>query len=92
MKTRVLIHTRMIVVCIGRLCGQLAYVYASYTYDSHTGMNHTSTLIVLVGILCARQSYAYETKTHIFTSHSDGHANHTQSIRMCTPIIRKRIT
>ena len=92
MKTKVLIHTSMIVVRVGRLRGRLAYVYASYTYDSHTAMNHISTLIVLVGVLRARQSYAYRTETYIFTSHSDADANHTQRIRICTPIIRERFT
>jgi len=51
MKTKVLIHTSMIVVRIGHLLGGLAYVYASCTYDSHIGMNYISTLIVLVGVL-----------------------------------------
>ena len=46
MKSKVLIHTSMIVVRVGRLRVRLAYVYASYTYDSHTGMNQTRTLIV----------------------------------------------
>jgi hypothetical protein len=83
MKTKVLIHTNMIVVRVARLRGRLAYVYASYTYDSHTEMNHTSTLIIRVGFLRARQSYAYgyETETHIFTSHFDAHANHTHRNR-----------
>jgi len=63
MKTKVLIHTSMIVVRIGRLRVQLAYVYVSYTYDSHTGMNHARTLILLVGVLRAPQSYAYGTET-----------------------------
>jgi len=92
MKTKVLIHISMIVVRVGRLRVRLAYVYASYTYDSHTGMNHTHTLIVLVGVLCARQSHAYETEMHIFTSHFDAHANHTHRICIRTPIIRKRFT
>jgi len=51
MKSKVLIHTRMIVVCVGRLCGRLAYIYASYTYDSHTAMNYISTLIVRIDFL-----------------------------------------
>jgi len=92
MKSKVSIHTSMIVVHVGCLCGRLAYTYASYAYDSHTGMNHTSTLIVLVGVLRARQSYAYGTETHIFTSHFDAHANHTHRICIRTPIIRKRFT
>ena len=82
----------MIVVRVGRLRGRLAYVYASYTYDSHTGMNYISTLIVRLGVLLARQSYAYRTETYIFNSHSDADANHTQRIRIRTPIIRKRFT
>ena len=92
MKTKDLIHTCMIVVRVGRLRGQLAYVYASYTYDSPTEMNYISTLIVHVGVLRARQSYAYGTETHIFTSHFDAHANHTHRICIRTPIIRKRFT
>jgi len=51
MKTNVLIHTSMIVVRVGRLRGRLAYVYVSYTYDSHTAMNHISTLIVSIEFL-----------------------------------------
>ena len=80
----------MIGVRVGRLRVRLAYVYASYTYDSHTAMNHISTLIVLVGVLRARQSYAYGTETHIFTSHFDAHVNHRHRIRIRTPIICKR--
>ena len=90
MNTKVLIHTSMIVVSEGSLHGQLAYVYASYRYNSPTGMNHTSTLIILIDFLRARHSYAYETETPIFTSHFDAHANHTHKIRICTPIIRKK--
>ena len=92
MKAKVLIHTRKIVVRVGRLLGQLAYVYESYTYDSNTGMNHVRTLMVRVGFLLAQQSYAHETETHIFTSHFDAHVNHTHKIRIRTPIIRKRFT
>jgi len=46
MKTKILIHMLMIVIGVGSLRRQLAYVYASYTYDIHTGMNQTRTLIV----------------------------------------------
>ena len=92
MKTKILIHTSMIVVHIARLRGQLASVYASYTYDSPTAMSHISTLIVLEGVLRARQSYAYGTETYIFTSHFDAHANHTHRICIRTPILRKRFT
>jgi len=92
MKTKVLIHTSLIVVRVGRLRVRLAYVYASYTYNSQMAMNHISTLIVRVGFLRAQQSYAYETETQIFTSHFDAHANHTHRICIRTPIIRKRFT
>jgi len=51
MKTKVMIHTSTIVVRVGHLNGRLAYVYASYTYDSHTAMNHISTLIVRIDFL-----------------------------------------
>ena len=53
MKTKVMIHTSMIVVRVGHLRVRLAYVYASYMYDSHTAMNHKSTLILRVGFLRA---------------------------------------
>ena len=92
MKTKVLILTHMIVIHVGSLCGQLAWVYDSYTYDSSTAMNHTSMLIVRIDFLRARQSYAYETEMPIFTYHSDARANHMQRIRTRTPIIRKRST
>jgi hypothetical protein len=68
MKTKILIHMLMIVIGVGSLRRQLAYVYASYTYDSHTGMNQTRTLIVWVVFLRAWQSYAYETKTYFYLS------------------------
>jgi len=89
MKTKVLIHTHMIVVRVGSLRGRLAYIYDSYLYDSSTAMNHTSTLIIRIDFLRARQSYTCETKTHIFTSHFDAH---TRRNPMRTPIIRKRLT
>jgi len=92
MKTKVFILTSMIVIRVGRLHVQLAYVYASYTYDSHTAMNHIGMLILHVGFLRARQSYTYKTETHIFTSHFDAHANHMHRICIRTPIIRKRFT
>jgi len=92
MKIKVLFHTSMTVVRVGRLRVRLAYVYASYMYDSHSAMNHISTLIVRIGFLRTRQSYAYETETHIFISHFDAHVNHTHRICIRTSIIRKRFT
>ena len=82
----------MIVLHIGSLCLRLAYIYESYTYDSPTVTNDTRTQIELVDFSCIRQSYAYDNKTHVFTSHSDVHANYMLRIHMRMPIIRKRST
>jgi len=60
MKTKVLIDTSMIVVRRRSLLGQLVYIYASYTYDSPTGMIHTRRLIIHIDFLRRQQSYAYE--------------------------------
>ena len=100
MKTKVLIHTCMIVVCVGSLRGRLAYVYDSYTYNSSTAMNHTSKLLVRLThrlpMYTTIIQYAYETKANIFTSHAHAHANHTQRIvRACQSYARdsrKRLT
>jgi len=89
-KFKILIHTHMIVVRIGSLHIQLAYLYESSTYDSPTAMNNTHTQIIRVDFLLVRQSDAYTRKTHVFTSPSDVHANHRLRICTHTPIIRKR--